>query len=50
MTRNFKAKQIRLEFDEYFNLKNPVQEITMSPAPDKTADLQNEQKNHRHRF
>lgn len=35
MTRNFKEKQIRLEFDEYFNLKNPFQEITISPAPEK---------------
>ena len=35
MTRNFKAKQIRLDFDEYFNLKNPFQEISISPAPEK---------------
>ena len=35
MTRNFKAKQINLDFDEYFKLNNPFQEITMSPAPDK---------------
>src|ERR1700712_5975770 len=35
MTRNFKEKQIKLDFDEYFNLKNPFQEITISPAPEK---------------
>src|ERR1700759_4713430 len=31
-TRNFKAKQIRLDFDEYFTLKNPFQEIVVSPT------------------
>ena len=35
MTRRFNAKQIRLDFDEYFALKNPFQEISMSPAQDK---------------
>jgi uncharacterized protein (DUF2141 family) len=35
MTRNFSAKQIRLDFDEYFDLKNPFQEITVSPAQEK---------------
>jgi len=35
MTRNFKEKQIKLDFDEYFNLKNPFQEITISPTPEK---------------
>jgi hypothetical protein len=34
MTRNFSAKQIRLDFDEYFNLKNPFQEVTISPSQD----------------
>ncbi len=29
MTRNFTAKQIRLDFDEYFKLYNPFQEITV---------------------
>ncbi|MBS1524302.1 MAG: Ig-like domain-containing protein [Bacteroidetes bacterium] len=33
MTRNFSAKQIRLDFDEYFNLK--VAEISISPAQEK---------------
>jgi hypothetical protein len=35
MTRNFKEKQIHLEFDEYFTLKNPFQEITLSPSMEK---------------
>jgi hypothetical protein len=35
MTRNFKEKEIRLDFDEYFTLKNQSQEISMSPATDK---------------
>ncbi|MDB5135049.1 MAG: hypothetical protein JWP37_1652 [Mucilaginibacter sp.] len=35
MTRNFTAKQIRLDFDEFFSLKNPFQEITLSPAQEK---------------
>jgi uncharacterized protein (DUF2141 family) len=34
-TRNFNAKEIRLEFDEYFKLNNAFQEITMFPVPDK---------------
>jgi Bacterial Ig-like domain len=35
MTRNFSAKQIRLDFDEYFSLKNPFQEISLSPSQEK---------------
>src|ERR1700688_4554072 len=35
MTRNFVEKEIKLDFDEYFNLKNPVQEISISPAQEK---------------
>lgn len=35
MTRNFKARQIRLDFDEYFKLNNPFQEISMSPSQEK---------------
>jgi len=35
MTRNFTAKQIKLDFDEYFALKNPFQEISLSPAQEK---------------
>jgi hypothetical protein len=37
MTRNFTAKQIRLEFDEFFALKNQAQEISVSPAQEKPA-------------
>ena len=32
MTRNFKAKEIILEFDEFFKLNNQYAEISMSPA------------------
>ncbi len=35
MTRNFKDKQIKLDFDEYFQLKSPFQEINISPAQEK---------------
>ena len=38
MTRNFKDKQIKLDFDEYFSLKNPFQEINMSPATEKVPN------------
>lgn len=38
MTRNFNAKEIRLEFDEFFKLNNPYQEITMSPTPAKLPE------------
>src|SRR5476651_154481 len=31
-TRNFKAKSIKLDFDEYFALSNQFTEITISPA------------------
>ncbi|GAB3923452.1 Ig-like domain-containing protein [Mucilaginibacter myungsuensis] len=31
-TRNFAAKQIKLDFDEYFKLTNQYQEITLSPT------------------
>lgn len=37
-TRNFKATQIKLDFDEYFKLSNQYQEITVSPAMDKTPE------------
>ena len=39
MTRNFKAKEIVLEFDEYFKLVSPYSEIVMSPAPAKLPEL-----------
>ena len=35
-TRNFSAKQIVLEFDEYFRLANQYQEINTSPVLEKT--------------
>lgn len=44
MTRNFKAKQIRLDFDEYFTLKNPFQEITLSPSMEKLPTYKRSQK------
>ena len=44
MTRNFSAKQIQLEFDEYFSLKNQTQEITISPALDRTPNIKTIQK------
>jgi len=44
MTRNFKGKTIRLDFDEYFKLNNPYQEITMSPTPAKPPEYNLRQK------
>lgn len=38
MTRNFKAKVIQLDFDEFFKLVSPYTEITMSPTPTKVPD------------
>ncbi len=38
MTRNFKAKEIRLEFDEFYKLNNQYQEITISPAMEKQPE------------
>lgn len=38
MSRNFKAKTIQLDFDEYFKLTNQYSEITMSPAQDKQPE------------
>ncbi|MBV8388169.1 MAG: Ig-like domain-containing protein [Mucilaginibacter sp.] len=35
MTRNFSAKQIKLDFDEYFKLANQSQEISVSPTMEK---------------
>ena len=37
-TRNFKAKQIKLDFDEYFRLSNQYQEISISPAQEKQPE------------
>ncbi|MCR8560966.1 Ig-like domain-containing protein [Mucilaginibacter sp. BJC16-A38] len=38
MTRNFKAKTIQLDFDEYFKLNNTYTEISMSPTPAKLPE------------
>lgn len=43
-TRNFKATQIKLDFDEYFKLTNQYQEITISPATEKTPEFKIKQK------
>jgi len=44
MTRNFKANEIRLEFDEYFSLKNQTQEISFSPAMEKAPTYKTSKK------
>ncbi|MDO3626754.1 Ig-like domain-containing protein [Mucilaginibacter sp. BT774] len=44
MTRNFSARQIRLDFDEYFSLKNQTQEITVSPTTDKPPTFKTSKK------
>ncbi|MBD1385343.1 Ig-like domain-containing protein [Mucilaginibacter rigui] len=38
MTRNFSAKKISLEFDEFFKLTNQYQEISISPAMEKMPE------------
>jgi hypothetical protein len=38
MTRNFKAKEITLEFDEFYKLTNQYQEISISPAQEKLPE------------
>jgi hypothetical protein len=43
-TRNFKGTEIRLDFDEYFKLANPFQEITLSPAMEKPPEYKTKQK------
>jgi len=44
MTRNFAAKQITLQFDEYFKLTNQYQEITVSPAMERAPEYKIRQK------
>jgi len=44
MTRNFKAKTIQLDFDEYFKLTNSYTEITMSPTPTKNPEYKTSKK------
>ncbi len=38
MTRNFKAKEIVLDFDEFFKLTNSYSEISISPTPAKLPE------------
>src|SRR3984885_10192969 len=38
MTRNFKAKIIQLDFDEFFKLTNTYTEVSMSPTPAKLPE------------
>jgi hypothetical protein len=44
LTHNFSAKQIKLDFDEYFKLSSPFQEITVFPAQEKPVDYKIKQK------
>ena len=37
-TRRFSAKQIQLDFDEYFKLNNPYTEVSVSPAFEKQPE------------
>lgn len=37
-TRRFSAKQIQLDFDEYFKLNNPYTEVSISPAFEKQPE------------
>lgn len=37
-THNFSSRVIQLDFDEYFKLVNPFQEISISPAQEKQPD------------
>jgi hypothetical protein len=37
-TRNFKAKQIQIDFDEYFRLTNQYQEISITPFMEKQPE------------
>ncbi|MGI4751095.1 MAG: Ig-like domain-containing domain [Janthinobacterium lividum] len=43
-TKNFKAKEIVLNFDEYFKLNNQYQEITVSPNQEKQPEYHIKQK------
>ncbi|OKS89015.1 hypothetical protein RG47T_4494 [Mucilaginibacter polytrichastri] len=44
MTRNFAAKSVTLEFDEYFKLTNQYSEITVSPAMERAPEYKVRQK------
>lgn len=39
LTRNFTAKKIELDFDEYFKLTNQFQEISIIPADEKLPEI-----------
>lgn len=43
-TRNFNAKKIVIEFDEYFNLKDEFKEFSISPDQEKIPELKKRQK------
>ncbi|MGI4022679.1 MAG: Ig-like domain-containing domain [Janthinobacterium lividum] len=43
-TKMFSAKQIQLDFDEYFKLNNQYQEITISPTQEKQPEYRIKQK------
>ncbi len=43
-TRFFKAKEIRIDFDEYFKLTNQYQEISISPAQEKQPEYKIDKK------
>jgi uncharacterized protein (DUF2141 family) len=43
-TKLFSAKQIQLDFDEYFKLNNQYQEITISPTQEKQPEYRIKQK------
>ncbi|MGZ3754860.1 MAG: Ig-like domain-containing protein [Mucilaginibacter sp.] len=43
-THNFSSKTIRLEFDEFFKFNNQYQEITISPAQEKTPEYKIDKK------
>lgn len=44
-TRNFTAKEIDLEFDEFIKLTNTYQEISMSPAMEKQPEYSSNKRN-----
>src|ERR1700679_1959989 len=43
-TRNFNAKEIRLDFDEFFKLVSQSTDVTMTPTPAKTPEYKVRQK------
>ncbi|MEN0054451.1 MAG: Ig-like domain-containing protein [Mucilaginibacter sp.] len=49
-TRNFKAKEIDLEFDEFIKLTNQYQEISMSPAMEKLPEYNSNKRNLKIKF